>query len=48
VTDMYGEKLDFGQGRTLKSKGIVACEKITSLRVIEAVKKVLSQEMPQL
>jgi 3'(2'), 5'-bisphosphate nucleotidase len=42
VTDMYGNPLDFGQGRTLKSKGVIACEKNIHNKVIEAVNKVLA------
>jgi len=41
VTDMYGTTLDFGTGRTLKSKGIIAAEKNLHGQVIEAVQKVL-------
>ena len=42
VTDMYGNSLDFGRGRTLKSKGIVACERHIHGRVIEAIQRVLA------
>ena len=44
MTDMHGNPLDFGRGRTLKSKGIVACEREIHSRVIEAVKKVISMD----
>ena len=40
---MYGNPLDFGQGRTLKSKGVIACEKSIHSQVIEAVKQTLSE-----
>lgn len=40
VSDMYGEPLDFGKGRTLKSKGVIACEAGLFDRVITAVKEV--------
>ena len=43
VTDMYGSRLNFGQGRTLKSKGIIACEKHIHGKVIDAVQKVLAE-----
>ena len=42
MTDMHGKPLDFGTGRTLKSKGIIACERHVHSRVLEAVKKVIS------
>jgi 3'(2'), 5'-bisphosphate nucleotidase len=44
VSDIYGAPLDFGRGRTLKSKGIVACEKSVHSRVISAVRTVLSSD----
>jgi 3'(2'), 5'-bisphosphate nucleotidase len=44
VSDMYGEPLDFGKGRTLKSKGVIACEKSIHAKVIEAVKKTLEEK----
>ncbi|KAK9240567.1 hypothetical protein V1525DRAFT_395363 [Lipomyces kononenkoae] len=44
VTDMYGNPLDFSQGRTLKkNKGIVAASKATQPKVLEAVQKVLQE-----
>lgn len=44
VTDMFGHKLDFGVGRTLKNnKGIVAAAKSIHSDVLEAVKKSTSQ-----
>jgi 3'(2'), 5'-bisphosphate nucleotidase len=45
VSDMYGNDLDFGKGRTLKSKGVIACEKGVHTQVIEAVKKVISSSL---
>ena len=42
VTDMYGKPLDFGQGRTLKSKGIIASESSIHSQIIEAVRRVVS------
>ncbi|MCJ1478416.1 hypothetical protein MMC13_007096 [Lambiella insularis] len=43
VTDAEGNKVDFGQGRTLaKNKGIVAAPKSLHAEVISAVKSVLS------
>jgi len=42
VTDMYGKPLDFGQGRTLKSKGIIASESSIHSQIIEAVRQVVS------
>jgi 3'(2'), 5'-bisphosphate nucleotidase len=44
VTDMDGNSLDFGKGRTLQSKGVVASEKRAHGRVIEAVQKVIHGE----
>ena len=44
VTDMYGNALDFGKGRTLKSKGVIAAEKSIHSKVIETVQKVLSKD----
>lgn len=42
VTDMYGEQLDFGAGRTLKNnKGVVASATSIHQRVLEAVAAVL-------
>lgn len=39
VTDMFGNKLDFGVGRTLKNnKGVVAASKNIHAQVLEAVK----------
>ena len=43
VTDMYGNPLDFGRGRTLKSKGVIAAEKSIHSKVIQAVQRVLSE-----
>jgi len=42
VTDMHGKPLDFGRGRTLKSKGVIAAEKGIHGKVIDAVQKVLN------
>lgn len=39
VSDMHGKELDFGKGRTLKSKGVIACEASIFDKVIEAVKQ---------
>ncbi|CCG81689.1 3'(2'),5'-bisphosphate nucleotidase/inositol-1,4-bisphosphate 1-phosphatase [Taphrina deformans PYCC 5710] len=39
VSDMYGQELDFGKGRTLKSKGVIACEASIFDQVIAAVKE---------
>lgn len=39
---MYGKPLDFGQGRTLKSKGIIASERSIHSQIIDAVRKVRS------
>ena len=41
---MYGNPLDFGQGRTLKSKGIVASESSIHSQIIAAVRTVLDKE----
>jgi 3'(2'), 5'-bisphosphate nucleotidase len=41
---MYGDPLDFGKGRTLKSKGIIASEKSIHGQIIEAVKQVVSPD----
>ena len=41
---MYGNSLDFGKGRTLKSKGVIACEKSIHTQVIEAVEQVVGQK----
>lgn len=40
VSDMDGEELNFGNGRTLKSKGVIACESGIFSKVISAVKSV--------
>ncbi|ODV98293.1 hypothetical protein PACTADRAFT_36779 [Pachysolen tannophilus NRRL Y-2460] len=40
VSDMLGNELNFGEGRTLKSKGIIAASKDLHPKVIEAVEKV--------
>jgi 3'(2'), 5'-bisphosphate nucleotidase len=46
VTDALGNKVDFGQGRTLKkNKGIVAAPKSLHAEVIDAVKSVLSAKL---
>ncbi|BFZ53639.1 3'(2'),5'-bisphosphate nucleotidase [Savitreella phatthalungensis] len=39
VSDMHGNPLDFGKGRTLKSKGVVAAEASVFDKVIDAVKQ---------
>ena len=45
VTDGYGHKLDFGQGRTLaKNKGIIAAPKSLHEEVAEVVKSVLNEK----
>lgn len=45
VTDGYGNKLDFGQGRTLaKNKGVIAAPKSLHHEVAEIVKSVLSEK----
>ncbi|KAI5295808.1 hypothetical protein KEM52_000158 [Ascosphaera acerosa] len=42
VTDMYGKRLDFGLGRTLKAnQGVVAAPKQLHAQVVQAVKEVL-------
>jgi 3'(2'), 5'-bisphosphate nucleotidase len=40
---MYGKPLDFGQGRTLKSKGVIAAENSIHSKVINAVQKALTE-----
>ncbi|KAM3124752.1 3'(2'),5'-bisphosphate nucleotidase 2 [Candidozyma auris] len=42
VGDINGEPLDFGKGRLLDSKGVIAANKAVFPKVIEAVKSVLS------
>lgn len=42
VGDINGEPLDFGKGRLLDSKGVIAANKAVFPKVIEAVKLVLS------
>lgn len=42
VGDINGEPLDFGKGRLLHSKGVIAANKAVFPKVIEAVKLVLS------
>ncbi|KAL9608312.1 MAG: hypothetical protein Q9167_006851 [Letrouitia subvulpina] len=45
VTDAEGRRLDFGRGRTLEgNQGVVAAPTAVHARVLEAVKKVLSQK----
>jgi 3'(2'), 5'-bisphosphate nucleotidase len=47
VTDVSGNRLDFGQGRTLlKNKGVVAAPKILHPRVLEVVREVLAKKGP--
>lgn len=43
VGDITGQELDFGKGRTLDSKGVIAANKAIFPKVIDAVKNVLSQ-----
>jgi len=46
VTDALGNKVDFGQGRTLKkNKGIVAAPESLHAEVIDAVKSILSAKL---
>lgn len=42
VGDIHGEPLDFGQGRLLPSKGVIAANRQVFLKVIDAVKSVLN------
>lgn len=42
VSDIYGNKLDFGQGRYLNSKGVIAANNAVFDNVITAVNKVVS------
>ncbi|KAE7996957.1 hypothetical protein FH972_001633 [Carpinus fangiana] len=45
VTDVHGNRLDFGVGRTLKNnKGVVAAPKASHNEVVEAVKAVLGSK----
>lgn len=44
VGDIGGQALDFGKGRQLDSKGVIAANKAIFPKVIEAVKEVLSQD----
>ncbi|PSK41425.1 3'(2'),5'-bisphosphate nucleotidase 2 [Candidozyma pseudohaemuli] len=44
VGDIGGQALDFGKGRQLDSKGVIAANKAIFPKVIEAVKDVLSQD----
>lgn len=44
VGDITGEALDFGRGRHLSSKGVIAANKAVYPKVIEAVKSVLSDD----
>lgn len=44
VGDIGGQELDFGKGRQLNSKGVIAANKAIFPKVIEAVKDVLSQD----
>lgn len=43
VGDIYGNELDFGKGRTLNSKGVIAANKAVFSKVISAVGEVLSK-----
>ncbi|KAK9478142.1 hypothetical protein V1514DRAFT_331730 [Lipomyces japonicus] len=46
VTDMYGNELDFSQGRTLKeNKGIVAAAKNVQPEILKVVQQVLSESI---
>jgi len=47
VTDMFGEKLDFGKGRTLKSKGVIAAGKEVLREVVKVVGEVIDEEKKQ-
>ena len=44
VTDMHGGKLDFGKGRTLKSKGVVAAGIDVCAEVVKVVAEVVEEE----
>lgn len=44
VTDMTGKELDFGQGRILKSSGVIAGSKQFHSKVIEAIKATVGSE----
>ncbi|KAF3990608.1 hypothetical protein FT663_01683 [Candidozyma haemuli var. vulneris] len=44
VGDVTGEPLDFGKGRQLESKGVIAANKAVFSKVIDAVNKVLNTD----
>jgi len=48
VTDAEGRPLDFGFGRTLPSKGIVAAQKDIHGQVLKAVQEVLGIKQSQM
>ena len=41
ICDCFGKPLDFGQGRTLKSKGVIASNGTVHNEILEAVQKIL-------
>lgn len=43
VSDLLGNELDFGQGRTLKSKGVIAASKNVHPEIIKAIKSVVGE-----
>lgn len=43
VTDIYGNKLDFGYGRTLNSQGVIAATKTLHPLIIGAIKEVIGE-----
>lgn len=43
VTDIYGNDLDFGYGRTLNSQGVIAASKTVHSSIISAIKSIIGE-----
>lgn len=48
VTDIYGNKLDFGYGRTLNSQGVIAASTTVHGEIIAAIKSIIGNNGEQL
>ncbi|CDK29433.1 unnamed protein product [Kuraishia capsulata CBS 1993] len=48
VSDIYGNSLDFGKGRTLQSQGIVASSKTLHADIIKTIKKIIGENGEEL
>ncbi|GMG21818.1 unnamed protein product [Ambrosiozyma monospora] len=43
VSDMYGNDLDFGYGRTLNSQGVIAATSTTHAKIIKVIKSIVGE-----